>query len=452
MKTLVLFLCLSLGLLNAAFAQGPLVPPGPPAPTMKTLDQIEPRIAITNIPCVITNSGSYYLTGNLTCAVDTNIGILVDADDVTIDMRGFTLYGKTGGAGSGHGIYQEVGRRNLTLKNGTLAHWAGSFMTRYYLPTGVRVMGDGNRIEQVTVVSNTAGLVTGRGNLISKCQALGISQQYPIAAGPQNVVEDCVVLDSRGSCALWAGQNSTLTRCVVQDNRATEYGIFASLECTLSSCVVEYNSTGGGLYADQNCVLSDCVADGNQGNGIVTVTACTVNRCTATGNGTNGFALGIAATISKSTSCANGADGISVRSGSVVEGCTANLNSGAGIVVEQGSQVRGCTSYQNGANGLVLPNDCQAMENTCTGNGLSGDGAGIYVTSAGCRVERNNCVLNKIGIHVIGNPNFIVANSCRWNSEGLSNYVITAGNSYGQIISSPGAGFVSTDPWANFEF
>ena len=58
--------------LSTAFAQGPLAPPGAAAPTTKTLDQVEPRIAInsTNTPgdadslYKITQPGSSYLTGN----------------------------------------------------------------------------------------------------------------------------------------------------------------------------------------------------------------------------------------------------------------------------------------------------------------------------------------------------------------------------------------------------
>jgi len=49
-------------------------PPGPVAPTMKSLSEVEPRIAInaTNTPgdadslFKITQPGSYYLTGNIT--------------------------------------------------------------------------------------------------------------------------------------------------------------------------------------------------------------------------------------------------------------------------------------------------------------------------------------------------------------------------------------------------
>ena len=72
MKTkLLVVLALMLSALpvpRPAFAQGPLTPPGAPAPTMKSLDQVEPRIAVnsTNTPggadslYKITQPGSYY--------------------------------------------------------------------------------------------------------------------------------------------------------------------------------------------------------------------------------------------------------------------------------------------------------------------------------------------------------------------------------------------------------
>ena len=52
---------------------GALTPPGAPASTMKTLDQVEPRtpVNVTTVPGdasyhhITTTPGSYYLTGNL---------------------------------------------------------------------------------------------------------------------------------------------------------------------------------------------------------------------------------------------------------------------------------------------------------------------------------------------------------------------------------------------------
>src|SRR5215831_11784420 len=88
----------SLFVLPCSFAQGPLTPPGAPAPTMKSLDQIEPRTPIDAAHTPgdgsnlfnITNSGSYYLTTNV-IATSGKSGIRILADNVTIDLNGFGL-------------------------------------------------------------------------------------------------------------------------------------------------------------------------------------------------------------------------------------------------------------------------------------------------------------------------------------------------------------------------
>jgi len=86
-------------LTTSVHAQGSLMPPGAPAATMKTLQQIEPRtplesgslgVAVDPSGTItISQSGSYYLTENLT--VSSGNGITINASGVTVDLRGFTI-------------------------------------------------------------------------------------------------------------------------------------------------------------------------------------------------------------------------------------------------------------------------------------------------------------------------------------------------------------------------
>src|SRR4051794_28495446 len=88
---------------RAASPQGSLTPPGAPAPTMKTLDQLEPRVPVsaTTTPgdatsvFKITQPGSYYLTGNITGASGKH-GTFIAAGNVTLDLMGFELVGVAG--------------------------------------------------------------------------------------------------------------------------------------------------------------------------------------------------------------------------------------------------------------------------------------------------------------------------------------------------------------------
>src|SRR6185436_9128761 len=78
---------------------GPLdPPPGPIAPTYKTLTEVEPRVALSaaNTPgdansiYRITRTGSYYLADHLFGQPGKH-GIEIDANGVTIDLNGFDV-------------------------------------------------------------------------------------------------------------------------------------------------------------------------------------------------------------------------------------------------------------------------------------------------------------------------------------------------------------------------
>ena len=69
---------------------------------------------ITSLPYTIINPGFYFLTGNL--SVNGGDAILVNADDVTIDLMGFSLT-NTGDIGLTTGILMS-GRTNVEIRNG----------------------------------------------------------------------------------------------------------------------------------------------------------------------------------------------------------------------------------------------------------------------------------------------------------------------------------------------
>jgi hypothetical protein len=110
---------------SSTFAQGPLAPPDAPAPTMKSLAQIESRTDVATLAGdslnehIISQPGSYYLTGNIDVA-KTN-GIEIRSSGVTLDLNGFQLYRSSADPATGvairiFGLFTAL--RNIVIKNG----------------------------------------------------------------------------------------------------------------------------------------------------------------------------------------------------------------------------------------------------------------------------------------------------------------------------------------------
>jgi hypothetical protein len=249
--------------ISTAFAQGDLNPPGAPAPTFKTLQQVEPRLAISVIPTNLTVSGSYYLTDNLTQTADGVAGITISADDITIDLNGFALIGTNGtadGITHGGGI-----RKNICIKNGTVRNWHN----------GLDLNGGGyDRVERVRIHGNTENGIRSFVN----CS-----------------ITDCYVADNGFNGILLSANPSLIRDCVIRGNGLDGIQVFGNTVITGNQCTGPSSlaSTNAGIRATGNGNRIDGNHIAYYGNGIlVSASANLVIRNTTTLTATNFAVIG----------------------------------------------------------------------------------------------------------------------------------------------------------------
>lgn len=215
------------------FGQGSLTPPGAPAPTMKTLGEVEPRTPITNAPHTITQSGSYYLTTNL---ITTGHGIIIRADLVTLDLMGFSLTGDRGASNCGVWLdgATNAAVSDVVVHNGIIRGFGYGVYCDY---------GNNSRFERLLVSSNSNYGVflygySGQcnGNNIVNCTITGNSNWgiYLYGGGSGqcdgNIIADCMVRENtdRGIFLSSADGNRIECNHVSVQTGSTTYGIRTS--------------------------------------------------------------------------------------------------------------------------------------------------------------------------------------------------------------------------------
>ncbi len=244
---------------------------GAPVAHMKSLDQVEPRRLIASLPVVITNPGSYYVSANLVGETNQN-GITIDADNVDLDLNGFSLIGSTNNPleanATLHGILidDDPIHTKITIRNGVIHNW---------------------------------GLNGIRGILAVDCSILGVYVTYNgdsvnydgIAAGAGWILSDCVLRFNGGSGITTTG-STIIRRSIARQNDL--HGMNVSSESRITDCHVSYNKMDG-IRAGTDSMIRDCTIISNTSNGLNVADGCVIMNNLCANNGNAGTGAGILA-------------------------------------------------------------------------------------------------------------------------------------------------------------
>jgi hypothetical protein len=261
-------------------------------------------------PVSINAPGSYRLSGDLDLGAGATNAIEINADDVTLDLRGFSISGA--GLASGSGVAM-AGRTNVEIRGGTIEGFANSAI-RDSSPTA-----RAHRVIEV-VVRDSGGdgiELVGAGHVIRDCE---VSNSGSVG-GPLGV-------------GILVGAGSAVRRCSALSNARD------------------------GIRLAEGSLAVEVLASANGGVGVLLGEGGVVLRSTARDGGSDGIATGAYSVVRESASANNGSSapaenaGIRAGRGSVLARNVANDNRQSGIRADAGSLVCGNGAASNDERGI----------------------------------------------------------------------------------------------------
>lgn len=416
---------------------GPLTPPpGPPASTNKTLQQIEPRIplASTGSIQIITEPGSYYLTEDVSTVIR---GIEIRSGQVTLDLNGFTISGDGVGSTGDIGILitSSTGNEPVVIRNGFITGFLGDGIA-----TSATLMQ--LRIDDVHVSNCDFGFDISGAASITNCTSTGNANDGFRITG-----------------------TAALENCFARSNTQDGFDI---TDGTLRGCNAFDNGVNGFLLGDNtfnatvtatDCIAQESGADGFATQGPVALHACTASDnvsagfdvdfpsvlvgCLAFSNDNTGFAVGAGSAIHACTATENDGVGISSGGGASVTDCVSRNNAGVGFTLGPGATAIGCSATNN-TNGFVLSSDCKVSFCNADGNGDIG-----FQGSSDTTIDSCTSTDHSTGF-IAGTGGLII----RCTAAGNGTDYNTSNAAFGPIVTLGvgGGPIVTSNPFSNIEY
>ncbi len=237
---------------------------------------------ISSLPYTISTPGYYYLTRNL--SYNDGHGITVNADNVTIDLMGFTLTGSY--AGSSYRAVYIPDQDNVEIRNGTLTGWSHGVYS---------AAGNNHRVIGVRAVGNETGISLNHTNhLIQGCTAYpgGFGSGWGLSIGG-GAISGCTVGDFDTGIGIGYG--------VVSGNEVSDCSIGINTPGNAAIRHNQVNNCGTGIRAYGGAsITGNTVSSGTGQTGIVPATDASrpdvLDQNCVSGAGTH-YGPGSAATV-----------------------------------------------------------------------------------------------------------------------------------------------------------
>ncbi len=360
---------------------GPLNPPaGPVATTGKTLDNVEPRTAVSSSTCPgdqtclfhITAPGSYYLTAGVAAAGTTIVR--VSASGVTLDCRGFTLNG------AGNAV-SPPSPACIAVDDGLHAVDVFDAVCRDAVH-GVQCGGACVSVSDVDCSGCTTGIEVGPGSSVDDCRATTCVQAFACTAGPD---------------AAAVGGGTTFTECIA---RACGTG-FA---CADGTCI-------------DDCVACECDAGVACGDRCFITNTCVIRASSASSTGAGAPGISVGAASECDSCCVIGATGPGIVCGvsSSIDCCVCCRCGSVGADCADKCDVSDCTFNDNAVGGVSVAGSCRVFDCCCDGNGNTpGLPPGYAIAcESGCSIEDNTCRNSPVACRVGGTGSLVISNMLR---------------------------------------